>query len=305
MRRYLILRILQAILAIFAVSFIVFVTTRLSGDVTILMLPFDATEENRLQFRQELGLDKPLYIQYGIFLIHAARGDLGESHRWRKPAMKLILDRMPATIQLASVSVLFTVVFAIPIGVISAVRPGSWMDTIGKTFALLGQSMPNFWVGLLLILIFAVRLDLLPPAGRGGWQHLVLPAITLGSGAMAAVTRLTRSGMLDVMDSEFIKMARIKGIPEHLVIWKHGLKNAAIPVVTVLGLQIAGLLGGSVIAETIFSWPGVGKQIVDAIYARDYAVVQAGVLLTSIIHVGANLGVDVLYAYIDPRIRYA
>ncbi|MBI2886238.1 MAG: ABC transporter permease [Chloroflexi bacterium] len=268
------------------------------------MIPQDADPSEAAFIRQLYGLDQPLHIQYWVFLGNAVRGDFGRSYRWHDPALKVVLDRVPATLQLAVSAALVSILIALPIGVMSAVRPGGWFDTFGKVFALMGQSMPTFWVGILAILIFSVQLRWFPTSGRGGLQNLVLPAFTLGWASTAALTRLTRSAMLDVMDSDFIKMARIKGVPERWVIWKHALKNAAIPVVTILGVQWAQFLGGSVIVETIFAWPGVGRTIVEALNNRDYAVVQAGTFMISILFVTANLIVDLLYGVIDPRVRY-
>jgi peptide/nickel transport system permease protein len=305
MRRYIVRRIFQGIFCVIGVSIIIFVATRLSGDVSLLLLPQDAKPEDFVRVRAELHLDKPLWEQYLIFASKAVRGDFGDSYRWHQPAIKLVLERMPATIELALVALAFTATTSIAVGTLSALKPGSLFDTVGKTFAMLGQAIPSFWLGIVLILFFSVQLRLLPSAGRGDWRNFIMPAISLGWYSVAAQTRMVRSSMLDVLDSEYIKLGRVLGIPERLVIFKYGLRNALIPVLTLMGIQWAALLGGSVIVETIFAWPGVGRTIVEAIWARDYQVVQAGVFMTSCFFIFFNLLVDVLYAVVDPRIRYS
>jgi len=302
--KYLLSRLLQGVVCIIGASVIIFVASRVSGDVTLLLLPPDATPEQQRIMRHELGLDKPYVVQYLLFAGRAVRGDFGKSYRWQTSALKLVLDRFPATIQLAVCALVFSVVVALFFGVLSAVYQGSWFDSFGKVFALLGQAMPGFWVGLMFILFFAVKLGLLPAFGRGGLKHLILPAVTLGWYSVAAQTRMVRSAMLDVLDSDYIQTARGVGVPRWILIWKYALRNAAIPLVTMLGVYFAAMLGGSFIIETIFAWPGVGRTVVEAIFARDYPVVQAGVLFTSIFFVLSNLLVDLAYGFIDPRIRY-
>lgn len=304
MLKYLLSRLLQGVVCIIGASVIIFVASRVSGDVTLLLLPPDATPEQQRIMRHELGLDKPYVVQYLLFAGRAVRGDFGKSYRWQTSALKLVLDRFPATIQLAVCALVFSVVVALFFGVLSAVYQGSWFDSFGKVFALLGQAMPGFWVGLMFILFFAVKLGLLPAFGRGGLKHLILPAVTLGWYSVAAQTRMVRSAMLDVLDSDYIQTARGVGVPRWILIWKYALRNAAIPLVTMLGVYFAAMLGGSFIIETIFAWPGVGRTVVEAIFARDYPVVQAGVLFTSIFFVLSNLLVDLAYGFIDPRIRY-
>lgn len=304
MQRYILRRVLQAIVCIIAVSIIVFMLSRLSGDPLTLMLPPEATVQDREALRQQLGLDKPLYTQYWRFISGAARGDLGESLRWKQPIMGMFLERFPNTLQLAVAAMAWALLIGITFGILSAVKVGTWFDNFGKIFALSGQAVPGFWLGLMLILLFAVKLRWLPSCGMGGLQYLVLPSLTLGAFYAAALLRLTRSAMLDVLDSDYIKMARIKGMPEILVILKHAFKNASLPVLTMLALNFVVLLNGTFIIETIFFWPGVGKLVVDAIYQRDFPVIQACALIASILFVFANLVVDILYAYLDPRIRY-
>ena len=254
--------------------------------------------------RHEIGLDKPFIVQYMLFARKAVKGDFGKSHRWQMPAMELVLEKFPATIQLALCALTFSVTTALIFGVLSAVYRGSWFDKFAKIFALLGQAMPGFWVGLMFILFFAVKLGVLPAFGRGGLKHLILPAVTLGWYSVAAQTRMIRSAMLDVLDSDYIQTARAVGVPNRILIWKYAFRNAAVPMVTMLGVYFAAMLGGSFIIETIFAWPGVGRTVVEAIFARDYPVVQAGVLFTSIFFVVSNLIVDLTYGLIDPRIRY-
>jgi peptide/nickel transport system permease protein len=304
MQRYILFRVLQAILCIIGVSIIVFIITRLSGDVVTLLLPPDAPPWMFDKLRTELGLDKPIFIQYLIFARNAFMGDFGDSYRWQMPAMELVIGRFPATIQLAVAAMLFSVVLSFVVGVVSAVKRDSWFDNIGKIFAMLGQAMPGFWLGLMMILFFSVQLHWLPTSGMGSIRHLIMPAICLGWYSVAAQTRMIRSQMLDILDSEYIKMGRIVGTPNTLLVVKYALKNALIPVITMQGVYFAGMLGGTVIIETIFAWPGVGRTIVEAIFSRDYFVVQAGVFFISVFFVIINLIVDILYAVIDPRIRY-
>jgi peptide/nickel transport system permease protein len=304
MRRYALKRMFLGILCVLGVSVIIFVATRASGDVTYLLLPFDATEQERDFLRAELGLDKPIPIQYVIFIKRAVRGDFGESTRYQQPAMGLILQRMPATLELIGAAFFITLIFGLPMGMASALRRGSLVDLSCRGFALLGQGVPPFWMGIIFILIVAVQLRLLPASGRGGIDQLILPAVTLSWYSVAAIVRLTRSAMLDVLDSEYVKMARVKGNPEWLVIGKHALKNAAIPIITMAGLQVPRLIGSAVIVEIVFGWPGVGKLMLEAVNARDYPVVQAGVFLTSAIVILVNLAVDLAYGLLDPRIRY-
>jgi peptide/nickel transport system permease protein len=284
---------------------IIFVASRLSGDVTYLLLSEDATKEEVAWLRAELGLDKPLPIQYYYFAKNALKGDFGKSYRYtNRQAMEIILERLPATVQLAFMAFSMSIIGGLLLGVLSATKRDTFLDTFAKVFAIFGQAMPGFWLGIMMILVFAVVLGWLPTSGRGGMSHIIMPAITLAWFSVASILRLTRSAMLDVLDSEFIKMARLKGNPEWLVIWKHALRNALIPVVAMSGLQLAHLLGGVVIAETIFGWPGLGSLILEGVYSRDYALVQAGVFIISVIFITINLLVDLVYGVIDPRIRY-
>jgi ABC-type dipeptide/oligopeptide/nickel transport system permease component len=303
MRTYLAQRLAQSLLVVLGVSFVVFFILHLTGDPALLLLPPDATAEEIQKFREAMGFDDPFLVQYWRFLKGALRGDFGESTRHGEPAMALVLERLPATFELAGAGMLIALCVAIPAGIVSAVRRNTLMDYVSTVVALLGQSMPTFWLGIMLILIFSVQLHLLPSSGRGGIQHLVLPAITLGLFTTARMTRLTRSGMLEVLGQDYIRTARAKGVNEPPVVWKHALKNAAVPIVTIAGIELGALLGGSVITETIFAWPGVGRLSVQAIYNRDYPVVQAAVFVLATTFVVVNLLVDVIYTYLDPRIR--
>lgn len=304
MLRYILKRFIQAAICLLGISIIIFMLSHLSGDAALLMSPPEATPEDIDQLRMTLGLNEPFHIQYWVFISNAVQGDFGESIRWGKPCLEVWLSRFPNTLLLGGVAMLFTIVVGLPTGMISAVKLGSWFDNFGKTFALMGQSLPVFWVGLMLILFFSVVLGWLPTSGMGGWRHLLMPAFTLGWYFTASLTRLSRSAMLDVLDSEYIKMARIKGVPESLVIAKHALRNALVPIVTLAALNLITLINGTVITETVFNWPGIGRLIVDSIFARDYPLVQTCVLIASALFIFTNLFVDILYAYIDPRIRY-
>jgi peptide/nickel transport system permease protein len=267
------------------------------------MLPMDAPQSAIRALREELGLDRPMWEQYLIFLWKAVQGDFGQSYRWQMPALTLVFERLPATIALASAAFAFSLMLAIPLGVLSAVRRDSWIDQIGRIIAMLGQAVPSFWVGLILILVFAVELQWLPAFGAGGVQHVILPAIALGWYPVAAQTRIIRSGMLEVLESDYIRMGRAVGTPERLLIWKYAFRNALLPLVTIMGVYFASMLSGAFVVETVFAWPGLGRTVVEAVFSRDYPVVQAGVLITTILFVLSNFLVDLSYGLIDPRIR--
>jgi peptide/nickel transport system permease protein len=300
---YLLRRLAQSVLVLLGVSFVVFFILYLTGDPALVLLPPDATAEDIRNFRETMGFNDPFIVQYGRFLRGALRGDFGQSVRHDEPAFDLVLERLPATFQLSGAALLVALLLAIPAGVVSAVRRNTAVDYVATVVALLGQSMPTFWLGIMLILIFSVQFNLLPSSGRGGLEHLLLPAVTLGLFTTARITRLTRSGMLEVLNQDYIRTARAKGVSGRPVVWKHAFKNAAIPIVTIVGIELGTLLGGSVITETIFAWPGVGRLSVQAIYNRDYPVVQAAVFLLASTFVVVNLVVDLLYTYLDPRIR--
>ncbi len=300
---YLLRRLYQAIFVLLGVMTIVFFLLHLSGDPTQLLLPLDATAAERAAFRTQMGFNDPLALQYFHYFANVVQGNLGYSYRHGEPVLGLVLERIPATVQLTLASLLLAILVAIPLGVMAAVKRGTAVDSAAMTFALLGQATPVYWLGLLLILLFSVNLGWLPSGGRGGLQTLILPACTLALFSMARIARITRSGMLDVLSQDYIRTARAKGIAERIVVFQYALRNAAIPLITVIGLEFGVLLGGAVITETIFSWPGVGRFAIDSIFARDYPVVQAIVLVLSAIFVLINLSVDMLYTYLDPRIR--
>jgi peptide/nickel transport system permease protein len=300
---YLSRRLLQSLLVLFGVSFVVFLILHLTGDPALILLPPDASVEDVQRFREAMGFNDPFIVQYGRFLSGALRGDFGQSVRHGEPAFALVVERMPATFELSGAALLVALCLAIPAGIVSAVRRNTPVDYVSTVTALLGQSMPTFWLGIMLILIFSVQFNVLPSSGRGGLEHLIMPAVTLGLFTTARIMRLTRSGMLEVLGQDYIRTARAKGMSDQPVVWKHALKNAAIPIVTIVGIELGTLLGGAVITETIFAWPGVGRLSVQAIYNRDYPVVQAAVFLLASTFVIVNLVVDVLYTYLDPRIR--
>jgi peptide/nickel transport system permease protein len=304
MLTYIVRRLGQTVITALFVSMIVFSLARLTGDPTILIVPTEATEEDRQFFRQQLGLDRPLHEQYWNFLSNILQGDMGVSFRYREPALDLVLSRLPATLELAFISMLLATLIALPIGVLAAVKRGSLVDTGTRWFATIGQSTPTFWLGLMLILVFSVDLGLLPTSGRGSWYHLVLPAVTLGWYSAAAIARLTRSSMLEVMESDFVKFERLSGLPERVIVLRHALRNAAIPIITYMALQFGVLLSGAVVTEQVFAWPGIGQTVVAAINMRDYPVIQAAVMVTAILFLLLNLAVDLLYSWLDPRIRY-
>jgi peptide/nickel transport system permease protein len=286
-------------------TLIVFSLARFSGNPLDMMLPLEAGPEEYERVSKHWGLDQPLHTQYFIFLSKAVRGDFGNSWKWHgESAMGLVAQRLPATLQLAGLALGVSLVIALPIGVMAAVMKGSGWDTAAKIIALLGQSLPTFWLGIVLMWIFAVHLGWFPVSGRGGVEYMVLPAITLGWFQVAAIMRLVRSSMLDVLDSEFVKLTRIKGLAEWKVIWKHCLRNAAIAPLTYFAIIVGLLVTGSVVTESVFSWPGTGLLVVDAVRARDFQVVQAAVIVFAGIFILTNLMVDILYAYLDPRIRY-
>ncbi len=304
MQRYLIFRVGQSIVALIGVSMLVFFLTRLSGNVLDLMLPIEATPEDFERVEKAWGLDKPMVVQYLIYAKNVLQGDWGESWKWGSGALDIVLEKFPATVQLAAFTLAISTALGLSIGMLVATKKDTPFDYGGKIIALLGQSLPSFWLGIVLMWVFAVLLGWLPTSGRGGITHMIMPAITLGWFNVAALMRLTRSAMLEVLDSEYVKLARIKGLPEWKVIWKHCLRNAAIAPLTYFGLVAGFLLTGSVVTETVFAWPGTGLLAVEAVQARDYQVVQAVVLFMASIFIASNLVVDILYAYLDPRIRY-
>jgi ABC-type dipeptide/oligopeptide/nickel transport system permease component len=306
MRTYILRRLAQSALTLLGVSVLVFVILRvLPGDPARMLLPDGAPESAVAELNRQLGLREPLIVQYGLFLRSVARGDFGQSFQYRAPALRVVLERLPATVQLTLAAMLVTIAVGVSLGIFTAVHRGTRYDVAGTIVAVLGQSLPNFWLGIMLILLFGVALRWLPTSGFAGWASLVLPTITLAAFPTALVARLTRSSMLEILNRDYIRTGRAKGLAEQTVVLRHALRNAAIPVLTVIGLQIGALLGGAVITESVFAWPGMGKLIVDAIFFRDFPVVQTVLILSATVFVAINLLVDLLYTVIDPRIRYS
>lgn len=303
MAHFLLKRLAWSILTILGVSLIVFVVVRLSGDPASLLLSPTGTRQDYLNLRHALGLDRPMAVQFGLFMLHVGRGDFGSSFQYGVPALQVVLERLPATFELTGVAIALIVLISVPLGIISAVRRNSWVDSLTSVLALAGQAAPNFWLGIVLILFFAVNLRWVPTSGIGGLSHLILPAVTLALQPLSKITRLTRSEMLEVLDREYVRTARAKGLPYGMIVLKHALKNAAITIVTVVGLDLGYLLGGAIITETVFSWPGMGQLSIVAINNRDFPVVQAAVFVIAVLVVSLNLMVDLVYLCLDPRVR--
>lgn len=303
--RYFASRLLQAVIVLLGVSFAVFSLSHLSGDPVALMVGPTATQADIEALRSSMGLDRPFLAQYVNYLGSLVRGDFGTSLWQHQPALDLVLDRFPHTLQLAAVALALALAIALPLGILSAVFRNSLIDRLSIGLALLGQSIPGFWLGLLLILIFSVQLRVLPSSGSGTALHLILPAITLATFTTGRIARLVRTSMLEILGSDALRTARAKGIPEPQVILKHGLRNAAIPIVTLLALDASALLGGAVITETIFAWPGLGRLVVQAIGQRDFPLMQAATFFIAVIVVAINLLVDLSYGLLDPRVSVA
>jgi len=303
--RFLVWRTLHALIVVFGVLTVVFALVRLTpGDPVLLMVPPDASPAAVEQLRHELGFDRPIPVQFGIYLSQALTGDLGSSLRQHRPVTQLIGERVPATVELTAVSMVLAVAVAAPLGILAAVARGSPADLLTRAIALVGQAMPTFWLGILLIIVFAVQLRVLPTSGRGSPAQLILPSVTLGVYMMGLLARVTRASMLEVLGADYIRTARAKGLRRAAVLVRHALRNALVPIVTILGLQVGTLLGGAVITEAVFAWPGIGTLAITAIYQRDYPVVQGVVVLSALVFVLVNFLVDALYTYLDPQIRY-
>jgi len=298
-------RVAHTALILIGITVVVFWVIRLSGDPVLLMLPADASQQDIERLRQSLGFDQPVHVQLWRFMERVATGDFGKSLRFQEPALPLVLDRLPNTVLLALTALSISTLVAIPLGVLSAVRRNSSWDYAAMFVALLGQSMPIFWTGIMLITVFSVALDLFPSSGSGTLRHLVLPAVALGFFSTGRVTRLVRGGMLEVLGQDYVRTARAKGLAERGVVYRHALRNCLLPVITIVGLELGSTLGGAVVTEMVFAWPGVGRLIVSAIFARDYPLVQAAVFVVAAMFVLVNLAVDLLYAVVDPRVRYA
>jgi len=304
MIKFIVVRLLQAIPAWIGMTMVVFALMQFLGDPTVVMLPPDASEANRAAFRAAYGLDQPIYVQYWRFLLHVAQGDFGKSISYHEPAASVFFGRLPATAQLSLAAMILATLIAIPAGIIAAVKRNSVYSYLSMGFVLLGQSIATFWLGMMLILIFAVKLRIFPVSGYGTPMHLVLPAITLAAWLLGLLARMTRSELLEVLGHDYVRTARAKGLTEPVVVTKHALKNVLIPIVTLIGLQFAHLFGGAIMTEVVFAWPGIGTLIMDAIFKRDYPLVLVSVSMVATIFIAVNLVVDILYSYIDPRIRY-
>jgi peptide/nickel transport system permease protein len=307
MLKYLGRRLVQLVPVLFLMSVMVFlILYLLPGDpATLALIGHGATTmEHVEELREQMGLNDPIYVQYGRYLANAVRGNLGTSARFRRPVTEIIMEQFPATLKLSIVGMSIALVFGLTIGIVAAIWRYSWVDTLSMFLALIGVSTPIFWSGLMAIFVFSFRLGWLPSTGTGGWKGMVLPAFTLGLVATGTIARLTRSGLIEVMSQDYVRTARAKGLGEWLVISRHAMKNAMIPIVTVLGLQFGAMLGGAVITETVFSRPGIGRLVVSAVLWEDYALAQGAILLIAICFVLVNLMVDVSYAWLDPRIRY-
>lgn len=305
MRRYVVNRVAQAALALLGVTGVAFLLVSLSGDPAFILLTPEAGEAQRAAFREMYGLDQPLAVQYARYVQHIARGDFGRSFAFERPALTVVLERVPATLELAGAAVALGIVFGVPAGMVAASREGTWLDRAVMGVVLVGQSVPTFWLGLLMIRVFAVDLGWLPVSGRGTWEQLVMPAVALALWLAALLARITRSEMLESLAQDYVRTARAKGLSERGVTIRHALGNALLPIVTLIGLQIGTLLGGAVITETVFAWPGLGTLVFDAILRKDYPVVLAVVELVAAGFITINTSLDLLYGYLDPRLRRA
>ena len=304
MSTYILKRLAEAVVVCFGISIITFLLLHVAGDPVQLLLSIEAKAEDAAILRKSLGLDQPLYVQYGIFLKGLARLDFGHSLFIREPALRLVLERFPATIELTLAGMVFAVLISIPLGVLAAIRRYSLLDNICTMLAVSGQAMPIFWLGLMLIIFFSVQLRILPASGRGTLLHLLMPAFTLGAALAPITMRMTRSKMLDILSQDYIRTARAKGTREQVVLFRHAFLNACIPIVTILGLQFGRLLGGAIVTETVFAWPGLGSLAVSAIRNFDYPLAQAAILMMALMVVLVNLAVDIAVGYLDPRIRF-
>ncbi|NHN31729.1 ABC transporter permease [Paenibacillus agricola] len=303
MKSFLIKAIFQFVPVMFLISIIVFILVYLSGDPVTLMLSETATDEDRNILIAALGLDQPMYIQYLKYMSNLLQGDFGTSFRYKAAALPIVLERLPATFELAIASMVVATVISVPLGILSATKRNSFLDVGITGIAVLGKAMPSFWLGIMLILLFSVTMSFFPVSGHGTFAHLVLPAITLGTGIAAEMTLLIRSSMLEILSQDYIRTARSKGVTEQIVIYKHAFRNSLIPVITIMSLQTSLLIGGTLITETIFSWPGMGQLVIQAVNARDMSIVQAAVFVISILVIFSNLLADLIYRYLDPRIK--
>ncbi len=304
MNNYFVRRILQIIPVLFIISFIVFTLVFVAGDPVSLMLPDDAPPEAREELMETMGLNEPFIVQYVTYVGNMLQGDFGDSYRFNQPALDIVLDRLPATMELAIFAIVIATIVAIPLGIWSATKQNTSLDLIATGAAVVGKAMPNFWLGIMLILLFSVTLGMFPVSGRGTAMHVILPAITLATGIAAEMTRLIRSSMLDSLSQDYVRTARSKGLRDRIVVYKHAFRNSLIPVVTITFLQTSTLVGGTLITETVFAWPGLGQLLIQAVNTRDMAIVQASVFIIAILVIVMNLIADILYRFLDPRIKY-
>jgi len=305
MARQILRRLLRAVAALLVVTAVVFTLLHLSGDPAYILLTPEATAEDRAAFRAEYGMDRPLWVQYGRYLGRLVQGDFGQSLSFRTPAVAVALERLPATLELTLAAMALAVLVSVPAAVLAAVRRGTLFDRALMTLTLIGQTVPTFWLGMVMILVLAVRFHLFPASGRGGVLHLVMPATALALWLTALLARVTRSEMIEALEQDYVRTARAKGLTERGIAARHALKNALLPIITVMGLQFGGLLGGAVMTETVFAWPGVGTMILDAILKKDFPVVLAGVVIVAMGFIVVNLLLDLLYTVLDPRLRRA
>jgi peptide/nickel transport system permease protein len=300
---YLLTRVAQSVLAMACVLALVFFMVRLTGDPSVAMLPQDASKEDVARFRAAMGFDRPLTVQFADFISRAVVGDFGKSLQYRTSAWSLIVERLPATLELAASAMAFAILVAVPLGILAATRPGSVWDALAQGVALLGQALPAYWVGLILIIVLSVQLNLLPVAGRSGWSSLVMPTVTLGMGTLGRLTQLARSVMLDALAQDYIRTAWAKGLGARAVQYRHALKNAAIPLITLIGVNFGYMLGGAVLIESVFSYPGIGRLAAQAIFQRDFPLVQAVAFFASLVVILVNLATDLLYGLVNPQVR--
>ena len=303
MRRYIVRQLVQLVVVILGISILAFAILHVLGDPVLLLLPQNAGKEEFERYRHLLGLDRPLYVQYGKFLSKAVVGDFGKSWYADTPAFRLVLERMPPTIYLTFAGLFVALLISLPLGILAALKRHSWVDNLCTTIAVTGQAVPLFWLGIMMIIVFSVRLKLLPASGYDSWENFLMPSFCLGAALAPLTMRLVRSGVIEVMNMDFIKTARAKGVAESMVVTKHAFRNACIPVITVIGLQFGQLLGGAIITETVFAWPGVATLTVESIRNQDFPVVQCAVILLALVIVSLNFIVDLTVAFIDPRIR--
>ena len=303
MRHYIARQLVQFVVVILGISILAFAILHVLGDPVLLLLPQNAGKEEFERYRHLLGLDRPLYVQYGKFLSKAVVGDFGKSWYADTPAFRLVLERMPPTIYLTFAGLFVALLISLPLGILAALKRHSWVDTLCTTIAVAGQAVPLFWLGIMMIIVFSVRLRLLPASGYDSWENFLMPSFCLGAALAPLTMRLVRSGVIEVMNMDFIKTARAKGVAESMVVIKQAFRNACIPVITVIGLQFGQLLGGAIITETVFAWPGVATLTVESIRNQDFPVVQCAVILLALVIVSLNLIVDLTVAFIDPRIR--